>query len=72
MGDDTVEMPAITDDDELMTRYDVAMMFRVTSAAVAQWARRKPPVLTEVRNAEDKPRYKRSDVEALYHSGFRG
>jgi hypothetical protein len=71
--DDTVEMPAITDDDnDLMTRYEVAMKFRVTSQTVAMWVRRKPPVLTEVRNAEGRPRYQRTEVEELYRSGFRG
>jgi len=64
-----VEFPAA---EELMTRREVAYKFRVTSAAVATWARRKPPVLTEVRNEQDRPRYRRADVEELYASGFRG
>lgn len=71
---DTAGLPAIAggDGEDLMTRHDVAVMFRVTSQVVAKWPRRKPPVLTEVRNAEGKPRYRRAEVEALYESGFRG
>jgi hypothetical protein len=64
-----VEFPAAED---LMTRREVAYKFRVTSATVAAWARRKPPVLAEVRNQQGRPRYRRADVEDLYASGFRG
>jgi hypothetical protein len=63
------EFPAAED---LMTRREVAYKFRVTSATVATWARRKPPVLAEVRNEQGRPRYRRADVEELYLSGFRG
>ncbi len=60
------------DVEDLMTRVDVARKFGVTSEAVARWARRSPPVLTEVRDVQDKPRYRRAEVEELYDSGFRG
>ena len=60
------------DDEDLMTRRDVAYKFGVTSEAVARWAQRKPPVLTEVRTVGGKPRYRRTEVEELYASGFRG
>ena len=64
--------PAMTDDrmtEDLMTRRQVASMFGVTSAAVASWARRGR--LLEVRNEAGRPRYRRSDVEALFRSGMR-
>ncbi len=51
-----------------MTRRQVASLFRVTSAAVASWARRGR--LPEVRD-EAGPRYRRSDVETLFRSGTR-
>ena len=54
---------------DLMTRGQVALMFRVTSAAVASWARRGR--LPEVRNEDGRPRYRREDVEALFRSGVR-
>jgi MerR HTH family regulatory protein len=54
------------DSDDLMTRRQVAMLFRVTSAVVATWARRGR--LPEVRNEEDRPRYRREDVEQLFRS----
>jgi hypothetical protein len=54
---------------ELMTRRQVAYLFRVTSAAVATWARRGR--LAEVRNEFGKPRYRRADVEALFGSCLR-
>ena len=63
-----VEFPA--DDEDLMTRREVAYHFGVTSAAVATWARRN--VLAEVRTPGGRPRYRRADVEELYASGFRG
>jgi len=56
-------------DEELMTRRQVAVLFRVTSAAVATWARRGR--LPEVRNEAGRPRYRRGDVEALFRSGSR-
>ena len=51
---------------DLMTRRQVASVFRVTSAAVAAWARRGR--LAEVRDESGKPRYRRGDVEALARS----
>ena len=56
-------------DEELMTRRQVAYLFRVTSAAVVIWARRGQ--LPEVRTETGKPRYRRADVEALMRRGFR-
>jgi predicted site-specific integrase-resolvase len=44
-------------DEELMTRRQVAYLFRVTSSAVAIWARRGR--LPEVRTETGKPRYRR-------------
>jgi hypothetical protein len=71
IGEDTAEMPAISDDDDdLMTRFEVAMKFRVTSAAVAAWTRRKRPLLTEVRTADNKPRYRRREVDSLFAAVF--
>jgi predicted site-specific integrase-resolvase len=55
--------------EELMTRRQVAYMFRATSEAVAKWARRG--LLPEVRNGAGRPRYRRTDVEELLRSGFR-
>ena len=55
---------------DLMTRREVAFLFRATSQAVAAWARRGR--LTEVRNPEGKPRYRRAEVEKLYRSVFNG
>ena len=54
---------------ELMTRRQVAYLFRGTSAAVAKWTRRG--LLPEVRNGAGQPRYRRCDVEELLRSGFR-
>ena len=56
--------------EDLMTRRQVAFLFRVTSQAVAAWARRGR--LTEVRNSEGKPRYRRAEVEELFRSVFTG
>jgi len=56
-------------DEDLMTRRQVASLFRVTSAAVAKWAQRGR--LPEVRNEAGRPRYRRADVEALFRSGVR-
>jgi MerR-like DNA binding protein len=55
-----------TEGEDLMTRRQVAMLFRVTSAVVATWARRGR--LPEVRNEEGKPRYRRGDVEQLFRA----
>jgi hypothetical protein len=56
--------------EDLMTRSEVASLFGVTSAAVATWARRGR--LPEVRNEASRPRYRRTDVEALMiRSGVR-
>ena len=52
-----------------MTRRQVAAVFRVTSAAVATWARRGR--LPEVRDEIGRPRYRREDVEALFRGGAR-
>jgi predicted site-specific integrase-resolvase len=56
-------------DDDLMTRRQVAYVFRVTSSAVAIWARRGR--LPEVRTEAGRPRYRRADVEALMRRGLR-
>jgi hypothetical protein len=56
-------------EDDLMTRRQVAYLFRVTSAAVATWARRG--LLPEIRNQADRPRYRRVDVEAMLASRLR-
>ena len=52
--------------EDLMTRRQVAVLFRVTSAVVATWARRGR--LPEVRNEDGRPRYRREDVEQLFRS----
>ena len=57
-------------DEDLMTRRQVAFLFRVTSQAVVRLARRGR--LTEVRNSDGKPRYRRAEVEELFRSSFRG
>jgi hypothetical protein len=54
-------------DGDLMTRREVAAMFGVTSAAVAQWARRG--LLPEVRGTDGTPRYRRADAAELHRSG---
>ena len=56
-------------DDDLMTRRQVAYLFRVTSSAVAMWARRGR--LPEVRDEAGRPWYRRADVEALMRRGLR-
>jgi predicted site-specific integrase-resolvase len=56
-------------DDELMTRRQVAYLFRVTSSAVAIWARRGR--LPEVRDQAGRPRYRRADVVALLRRDLR-
>jgi predicted site-specific integrase-resolvase len=55
--------------DDLMTRRQVAYLFRVTSSAVAIWARRGR--LPEVRTETGKPRYRRADVVALLRRDLR-
>ena len=55
--------------EDLMTRRQVAVLFRVTSASVASWARRGQ--LPEVRNETGRPRYRRADVEVLFRSAMR-
>jgi predicted site-specific integrase-resolvase len=60
-------MPGNRMGEDLMTRRQVASLFRVTSAAVASWAQRGR--LPEVRNETGRPRYRRADVEALFRSG---
>ncbi len=55
--------------EDLMTRGQVAYLFRMTSAAVASWARRGR--LLEVRHQARRPRYRRAEVEALHRRGFR-
>jgi predicted site-specific integrase-resolvase len=55
-------------DEDLMTRRQVAYLFRVTSSAVAIWARRGR--LAEVRDEAGRPRYRRADVEALMRRGL--
>ncbi len=59
-------------DDYLMSRGEVARKFNVTSVTVTNWAHRTRPVLTELRDENGKPRYRRPEVNRLYDSGFRG
>lgn len=69
---DVMAPTAVTGDhagEDLMTRRQVAYLFRVTSAAVATWARCGR--LPEFRDQAGKPRYRRADVEALFRSGSR-
>jgi Helix-turn-helix domain len=54
--------------EDLMTRRQVARLFRVTSAAVAAWARRGR--LPEVRDETGRPRYRRADVDALFRGSM--
>jgi len=67
-GSGTAAMTGRPVDEDLMTRRQVAILFRVTSATVATWARRGR--LPQVRNEAGKPRYRRADVEALFRSEF--
>jgi hypothetical protein len=53
-------------EEDLMTRRQVAFLLRVTSQAVVRLARRGR--LTEVRNSEGKPRYRRAEVEELFRN----
>jgi hypothetical protein len=59
-------------DDEWMTRREVAYRFAVASVTVKNWAKSPRVALTEFKDDEGKPRYKRSQVEALYATGFVG
>src|SRR6516165_1923492 len=61
--------PTASPDPDLMSRHQVAVMFLVTSALVAQWARRGR--LREVRDEAGRPRYRRADVQDLFLSGSR-
>jgi hypothetical protein len=56
--------------DDLMTRREVAYLLGVTSATVAQWARSGK--LAEIHDDNGRPRYRRSEVEALRQSGLPG
>ncbi len=58
--------------DEWMTRQEVAYKFAVASVTVKNWAKSPKVALTEVKDDEGKPRYRRSEVEALYATGFHG
>jgi hypothetical protein len=58
--------------DAWMTRREVAYRFAVASITVKNWARSEKVALTEYKDDEGKPRYKRSEVEALRASGFVG
>jgi hypothetical protein len=50
-------------DEDLMTRREVAEMFHTRPQVVGYWAlRKKLPLLTEIRTAINKPRYRRSEV----------
>ena len=62
-------MTASDRDGDLMTRRQVACLFRVTSAVVAAWARRG--VLAEVRDEAGRPRYRRADAGELLRNGIR-
>lgn len=53
--------------EELLSRREVATMFGVTSAAVAQWAQRG--LLPEIRGGDGKPRCRRADASELNRSG---
>jgi len=56
----------------MMTRREVAYKFGVTSETIKNWARSDKVALTEVPGDQGRPRYRRSEVQALYDSGFRG
>lgn len=62
-------MPNDNDDEDLMTRKQVAEMFRTTPQVVAYWARRG--TVNEVRTASNKHRNRRGEVQALWDSGLR-
>jgi MerR HTH family regulatory protein len=69
LGNPMNVMATASPDEHLMTRHEVASLFRVTSALVAQWARRGR--LSEVRDQAGRPRYRRADVEEILRRGFR-
>ena len=62
----TRELAAVPE--ELMTRLEVAYLFGVTSQVIARWARSGR--LTEIHGEDGRPRYRRSEAEALRQSGF--
>ena len=72
LSDDNVELSATADDEDLMTRREVGTMFGVVSATVKNWARSNTVALTELKDDQGRPRYRRAEVEALFRSGFRG
>jgi hypothetical protein len=53
--------------DDLLTRREVAYLLGVTSGVVARWARTGR--LTEIRGEDGRPRYRRSEAEALRRAG---
>jgi hypothetical protein len=55
--------PSAPAPDDLMTRHEVAYLLSVTSGTVARWARSGR--LTEIRDLDGGPRYRRSEAEAL-------
>lgn len=59
---------------DMMTRPEVAKLFRVTSVTIKRWAASDAVALTEVPcgSAQGRPGYRRAEVQALYDSGFRG
>jgi transposase len=57
---------------EWMSRREVAYRFAVASVTVKNWSRSQKVALTEFKDDDGKPRYKRSEVEALYATGFVG
>ena len=62
-------LPGNHTEEDLLTRRQVAYLFRVTSSAVAIWARRGR--LPEVRDEAGRPRYRRADVVALLRRDLR-
>jgi hypothetical protein len=59
-------------DNQWMTRQQVAYRFGVASITIKNWARSAKVALTEYKDDKGKPRYKRAEVEALRASGFVG
>jgi hypothetical protein len=57
---------------EWMTRREVAYRFAVASVTIKNWAKSPKVALTEYTGEDKKPRYKRSEVEALRATGFVG
>lgn len=68
--DETAELSLTAD--EWMTRQEVAYRFAVASITIKNWARSPKVALTEFKDGKGKPRYKRSEVEALRKTGFVG